>query len=239
MGLFACVWLPSGHQCSDDLLNVKWTVVGRETPCRRVGWKLFSISRPDCERAPVVSGETGPISIFLLRTRGGPLTSLTAFEEKRAQTICAITAFMSLSHSQRARRGLLGGHHSRWQPDAGWEVAMLAVYPPLRLISRVHRDREARTITSVAVAYNHFLSSLLRPPATFALFPHTIIYLFIPFSVFLFATLIFFSLSPDLSGQKKRPKWRLRRGRRHAKRKTPSANPAANKGSFSSDVSDR
>lgn len=86
---------------------------------------------------------------------------------------------------------------------------MLAVYPPLRLISRVHRDREARTITSVAVAYNHFLSSLLRPPATFALFPHTIIYLFIPFSVFLFATLIFF-LSPDLSGQKKETQMALK-----------------------------
>lgn len=64
--------------------------------------------------------------------------------------------------------------------------------PSLRLISRVHRDREERPITSVAVAYNHFLSSLPRPPFAFALFPHTIIYLFIPFSVFLFATLIFF-----------------------------------------------
>lgn len=82
---------------------------------------------------------------------------------------------------------------------------MLAVYPPLRLISRVHRDREARTITSVAVAYNHFLSSLLRPPATFALFPHTIIYLFIPFSVFLFATLIFFPFLQICQGKKRDP----------------------------------
>lgn len=47
------------------------------------------------------------------------VASLTAFESERAQTICAIIAFMSLSHSWRACRGLLGGHHSRRQPDVG------------------------------------------------------------------------------------------------------------------------
>lgn len=87
---------------------------------------------------------------------------------------------------------------------------MLAVYPPLRLISRVHRDREARTITSVAVAYNHFLSSLLRPPSTFALFPHTIIYLFIPFSVFPFATLIFFPFLQICHGKKRETQMALK-----------------------------
>lgn len=122
---------------------------GEETPSRRVGWKLFSISRPDCETAPVVSASQGtaPEERSCTRPRftsasaywlSGPFPAfstqrsrhLTAFEEERAQTICAIIAFLSLSHSQRARHRLLGGHRSRWRPDAGWEVASVAVYPP-------------------------------------------------------------------------------------------------------------
>lgn len=85
--------------------------------------------------------------------------------------------------------------------------------PPLRLISRVHRDCEERPITSIAVAYNHFLSQ----PFAFALFAHTIIYLFIPFSCcFLLSALIFFFLDLWVKG----PKWHWRRGHRHANTQT-------------------
>lgn len=127
---------------------------------------------------------------------------------------------MSSSHLQRACLRLPGGHHTGDSLMRAERLPCWLSTPPLRLICLVHRDREERPITSVAVAYYHFLSSLPRPLFAFALFPHTIIYLFIPFSVFLFATLIFFS--PDLSG-KKRPKWRWRRGQRHAKWKTQRA----------------
>lgn len=58
---------------------------------------------------------------------------------------------------------------------------MLTVYPPSQPRLQGPQRPEERPITSTAVAYNHFLPSLPRPPFAFALFAHTIIYLFIPF----------------------------------------------------------
>lgn len=65
---------------------------------------------------------------------------------------------------------------------------MLAVYPPhppLRLISRVHRDREEGPITSAAVAYNHS-SSILSSEAAIrmcTLSPHHHLFIYSFFSV--------------------------------------------------------
>lgn len=61
---------------------------------------------------------------------------------------------------------------------------MLAVYPPLRLISGVHRDREERPITSIAIAYNLFLSSSSQAAIRICtLSPHHHLFIYPFFSV--------------------------------------------------------
>lgn len=93
---------------------------------------------------------------------------------------------------------------------------MSAVYP-LSGSSPGSTETVKRGLSPVFLLPNHFLSLFpsssqhLRLPFAFALFPHTIIYLFIPFSV------LFSIQHSDFSPicEEKVPRWHRRRG--HAK----------------------
>lgn len=187
---------------------------GEKTPCRRVGWKLFSISRPDCETAPLVSTRHRGSSMFskLVHTPMVTLSTIRLFTyiQMSTYTLCKclmrsrwawmeenlnVFSLYTISFfpfspklppnaephrwqllsrrehkpslrylllwagslTQTASCGLLGGHHSRRQSDAGWEAAMSAVCP-LSGSSPGSTETVKRGLSPALLLPNHFLS---------------------------------------------------------------------------------
>lgn len=132
------------------------------------------------------------VSVVFQRYHYMPSSDSFWVKKKSTNHLCNNSFYEFFCYSQRAHCGLLGGRCSWRQPDAGYVAAMLDAFC-LSDSSPGSTEIVEQGLSPVLCSLNHYLLPPPTPPplvsllpSAFALFSHTIIYLFILFQLLLF-----------------------------------------------------